>query len=608
MQLSEVVLSNFRSCRDTAIQLSPDLTVVVGENASGKSALIDALRLSTFSANGRATSWFAANRDLNRHVDAGEPVSVTNRFEDLTSAEKSVYLSHLVDADDELRHSTSFATARDVPRRSVTSFSIGSMHTEDPEPGLRSRISHVYLPPLRDAVRDLDGRDQTQLAQVFELIMGSEDLDEDEFVEAAGSALKTISEHPVATTTTGAIQDYFGRTTPPDRAHRVGIDHQELELRRIVRLLRLQLAEQNVPLGDIASTGLGYANLLYISMIVLQLVKAKESDLTLLLVEEPEAHLHPQLQVVFLDFLREQARTSGIKASSVTESTGKVQVIVTTHSPVLASSVSVRNVVVLARDGAEQWSTKSTALTGLGLGEIEVRKLDRYLHATRAAVLFSRNIVLVEGAAEHVLVPVLARRQLGSGKVTSTGLRQFLSASVISVEGVDFQPFLDLLLRGEHSRVDRVVVITDGDDGAGATRRKTYEALFPEALADGRLRIEVGASTLEAEMFAEPANEQLLKLAYDVLRPQSDHHWKHMLEKADGLVGGPRAAVFARALAATKKIDDEVYLDIAKGEFAHLVAEALELPDQDVEFVVPAYLARAIDAAAHVSPGPSADD
>lgn len=72
MQLSSLRLTNYRACRDTEVQLAADLTVLVGENASGKSAVIDALRHVTFPASGRTTAWFAAERDLNRHTGQGE--------------------------------------------------------------------------------------------------------------------------------------------------------------------------------------------------------------------------------------------------------------------------------------------------------------------------------------------------------------------------------------------------------------------------------------------------------------------------------------------------------------------------------------------------------
>jgi putative ATP-dependent endonuclease of the OLD family len=58
MYLRTLRLSNFRSCYDTAVELRPSLTLLVGENNSGKSNVIEALRLATPQLNLRRTRFF----------------------------------------------------------------------------------------------------------------------------------------------------------------------------------------------------------------------------------------------------------------------------------------------------------------------------------------------------------------------------------------------------------------------------------------------------------------------------------------------------------------------------------------------------------------------
>jgi putative ATP-dependent endonuclease of OLD family len=646
MWLSQLDLFNYRACADTSLHLDRNLTVLVGENAAGKSALVDGIRLATYPAAGRSTLWFDRERDVHRATPEGAAVSAKLTFSGLSEAEQAIYMAHMVDGDDKLVFGTAWATARDVPRRNVQSISIGDAGVDDPEPSARRRIAHVYLPPLRDAVKDLDGGDGAHLFEVLKVLLDRNQDVEEEFVNFANNALATIAGHALPTMASANIQAQMGDATPPSRAHTVGIASREQELRRLSRLLRIQLAEDGLQLGEVGQIGLGYANLLYISMIVLQLSRASEYDLTLLLVEEPEAHLHPQLQTVLLDYLMNRARESGTSPEKL-QPAGKIQVIVTTHSPVLASAVSISNVGVVTRQAidatasplpvlqeqqpeeqaqeratscevptkvAGPWTTRVMSIGRLGLSKPDVRKIDRYLHTTRAALLFARHVVLVEGIAESVLMPVFAgiiyAQTPGAETETSAeravreernehnrkALRQFKSASIVAVDGVDFLPYLKLLLHGETNRLDRLAVITDADGDAGQKRRDDYRKAFPDPVNLKQLEVFVGTRTLEADLFAQKNNEAILRKAFLELHKLSATSWDAVAEAAKNMTPAARADFFGDAIKTTSKAEGKLSLNIGKGDFAQVVAEGALLTNElgTMPLTVPSYIVDAI--------------
>jgi putative ATP-dependent endonuclease of the OLD family len=383
--------------------------------------------------------------------------------------------------------------------------------------------------------------------------------------------------------------------------------------------LRFKLADHGIEPEDLRYSGHGYANLLYMATIAVELEKVNDADLTLFLVEEPEAHLHPQLQAAVLSFLDEQAEKSRKPREGHQGPAGELQVIVATHSPNLSAWVESKKLVFFrsflpapvedaaggAREepqplagvpaeimpeiepnpvipvGRPRRVTRCIPLAALALDPVERRKVDRYLDVTKSAFLFGGRVLLVEGIA----LPVMAKKIVL--KDDADKLRLFRSAVFVPIDGVDFQPYAKLLLSpfNEVRIADRLTILTDGDGGdvaegeekPGAARKRNLEALVAGLGAGDLLEVVVNDYSLETEL-VRAGNAAVLKEVYLKLHPRSGDKW----DAAVALAGAAQAVAIQKLYEMTRK-----------GDFAQLVAEEI---NKGTAFTLPAYLKAAIEA------------
>ncbi|WP_328976045.1 ATP-dependent nuclease [Streptomyces canus] len=611
MYLDQLRLQGFRSAAGATVSFQPDVTVLVGENNAGKSNVMDAIRLLTLPLDGKGSGLYPDRDDLHRdgcpeggHVEGcRRTIELSAQYRSRSPGDLDMFSQAFHRDGETASYHLTITPPPEGFRRATLSWRAGEGATADldPEPRAREGIRHLYLPPLRDAQRELASSSGGRIQLVVERLLKDE-ADRKEFLSKVGKQFEEVGKISPLPDALDSVGKRLDRLTEGALPQSVDLGFADTSVSSIARGLRLRMEQAGLDPRDLAESGLGYANLLFVATVLTQLQDAAEADLTILLVEEPEAHLHPQLQSILLNYLVEEARESGRQPDSKSPWRGQIQVIVTTHSPHVATAVAPKNLVVLQRrpkrpgiatDEAParrvSYETTAVAVDRLPLDKDDHIKLRSYLTATRNTFLFGQRVLLVEGLAEALLLPEFARLTLGREQ-----LQRFLGTSLVPIDGVDFMPYLRTLLSVDSTTrfriARRVAVITDGDAGTGAEkaaakRVSELEQIIAATSSEDLARVFRNEFTLEPELLrAGGPNREIVLDAWKRQKPIAwEGHWK--------TVGAGSPDEQAKALA--ELINGRKL--IRKGDLAQdILAVAAERPREAAPMAVPQYLKDAL--------------
>ena len=469
MYISRIVIRNFRNFNHLDVRVNPGVTCLVGENNTGKSNLLHALRLAVDS------NLSSTYRLLSEH-DIHTGISISNANQVLVSVEFADYVDKVnetalvgcweIDDEDHIarlsyryRPKLTIREALEASDIDDGELTIDDYHWEltggginDPatvawseDLGTSIRFSDlqqfhvVFLHALRDVNQDLRQSRQSPLAKLIDASDIPED-EKNELVEILREANSEISKKKTIHETSDAIEKAFHKTAGEAFNIAVRLGMADPSFTSIARSLTLLLSNSALEDFEPYRNGLGLNNLLYISMLVESFerrVKNAQSAGQILLVEEPEAHLHPQLQRVLYEVLKNKP----------------FQTIVSSHSTHITSHADLSSMVLLTNEGQPRTTATTPGNNDL-LSDKEIADLERYLDATRSTLLYARKVILVEGPAELFIIPPLVK------KVMNIDLERF-GVSLIPIYGVHFNVYAKLF--SEMALPKKCAIIADGD-------------------------------------------------------------------------------------------------------------------------------------------------
>lgn len=616
MYISKLKIHNYRNFKDFEIRLKP-LTLVIGENNIGKSNLLDAIGL-IFSQD---VSYYKKRvldiadfnhdcvRDLKRSIlNTAVPVNdiifpvikVTATLVDWSADQEGVICdwysnsefteaeltyqfspSHSFNKEEEITQQRTFIAnfitkigqaafdaLSESDKLSIVNFPIakyyysiyGGFHRDSQVNTYHlNQIKFELLDALRDAevelvasqrnrllFRILNSKEETEYQDLKTQLIGlQEAVDSNAALQSIKTGISTqLEKISLANDSTGNLIDLIFAMPEVDEI-----------------LKKISIIYGSNPI-KIERNGTGRNNLLFISLVlsfVEDTTRAQSSFFRIIGLEEPEAHLHPNLQDHLAANLENLIKIPGQQTLRK-----DIQLLVTSHSTQVTTKIDFENTVVLYFKDAIV--TPHYILEGFDTSTDDkktIRYLNKYLDAVNTNMFYSRKIILVEGISEKLLLPCFF-------KILHAQTLEKASCCIVNVNGVAFSHFLDIVRNGYFTKC---LVLTDSDIGTATADRSQH--LVSEYSGVAQIRIGITTtSTFEKDIIASnltgAGRDILLKVLKQVRPISGKKYFKDL---------------------STNPIDTTAFFALIvefKSEFAYRLS--IELSEDHTGFVIPTYI------------------
>lgn len=449
MYLSELRLWNFRKYTNEdgvidetkphlTVPFTKGLNVLIGENDSGKTAIIDAIKLVTKT---HSMEWIhLVETDFSLGCDN---LRIEIIFTELSDPEAAPFTDKV-----QINPDTGIVSLHLVLEASRNAGKILPYEVKAYDGTLKpinanekELIKATYLRALRDADYDLTAKKNSRLSQI---LMGHELFQE-------GAEGKDTFEKIIADAN-AKIENWFKEDFGGANSNKSQIkdvidtfirsflsDNYESELSISDSNIKGILEKISIGIKGTMNMGLGSMNRLFMATELLHLRRMSEG-VKLCLIEELEAHLHPQAQMKVIEGIQQE---------------NDVQFILTTHSPNLASKIKIsmdNTSVILCKDSDVYPLTKGKTK----LDDKNYRYLENFLDVTKSNLFFAKGIIVVEGWAEDMIIPVLANN-LGMNLTCH-------EVSVVNVGSTAYLHYARILMRKDGKSLNYPVsIVTDYD-------------------------------------------------------------------------------------------------------------------------------------------------
>lgn len=466
MMISELKIYNFRRFKSVdgapglKITFHKGLNALIGENDSGKTAVIDALKLVLLTQSNEYIRPTDEDFYKSNNGDVCSEFKIDCMITEFTQNEAKNFIEYLTFKKNGDKVAYTLELHYRAWKEGYKIFQ--ELRVGDIDDGIsidgkaRDLLKAVYLKPLRDAEREMSSGRSSRISQILLNHPVFKDKKEhmllDIFQEANEKIEDYFTDDEEGKRILQTIRDNLESFNDKGQASNAELKTSDIQLKAILESLSLNAPEIN--------PGLGELNLLFIAAELLLLKDDTDGGMKLALIEELEAHLHPQAQLRLISYLQNEYNEND------------VQIIVSTHSPILASKINLKN-LILMKDGFGY--DLAEGRTGLQKGDYLF--LQRFLDSTKANLFFAKGIIMVEGDAENILIPVIA-------DILGYPLEKY-GISIVNVGSTAFLRYSGIMVREDGNIIGiPVSVITDCDVRPYDVDPVTKEKKFNEKIAE----------------------------------------------------------------------------------------------------------------------------